>query len=398
MPKKFYDELLFLTNKIKEMKTCPTCGALYENGKCLFCKNKNIELETYLDDLKGLLKKININDELFFLLKSLSKDVKISFIQDYLDNYPKDFKEIYFDLKEKALKEIPLNEEETKQFELLSLSYQDYLDNDDLFYLIFKSTITKTQNFSYDFYKKIIIAFMEKEMAKYVSKPQCIIKNKIGKDKDEMKIVKGTTSGTIITLDESVIKDLYDGYIEGFFTIFHELTHIKQYQRQRITKFISYQDLVQIKESILNFYNDGFYDENYDVLSYENEARAEAIIRTIRFIKKLDLHIIEEESLREEIQDELQKNENEQRFFVNHVESLDNIFDDFIKGMPEELKKFPQLNVEYLIEDDKVRRKNPDELIRDFQQIDFSAADERSILGIKYLYRKLIHKDESRKR
>ena len=42
--------------------------------------------------------------------------------------------------------------------------------------------------------------------------------------------------------------------------------------------------------------------------------------------------------------------------------TLDEIFDDLIKTHPELLQKYPQLNVEYLVENNSVRRKNIEEL------------------------------------
>ncbi len=54
-------------------------------------------------------------------------------------------------------------------------------------------------------------------------------------------------------------------------TLFHEMIHVRQYQRRK-DKYISIYDMILLKDYILSDACRKFYDDNYFLLSIENQA------------------------------------------------------------------------------------------------------------------------------
>ena len=172
----------------------------------------------------------------------------------------------------------------------------------------------------------------------------------------------------IIRINESVIKDIYDNnYILELVTIFHELRHIGQNIAIDTGEF-NEEILIFIKDEILRdlCHKEGFdyYRENYKYLASEIDAEANGLYYMIIFIEQvigLNLKNDVKNSLNNDINSMLKKS-NLIRRINGKEDDINTLFDYYIKEHPKYLKTYPQLNIEYIVDNGTVRRKNSSEL------------------------------------
>lgn len=223
---------------------------------------------------------------------------------------------------------------------------------------------------TYETFEQLLKRYVEKFMKFFCHtienyNPLCFILPLEGKS--------GTSSGnTTVEIDTEVCKRLYDNAdIYSVIVIYHELWHIVQNVMIK-SGFFFENNMLVLKENLIceyenrNYKTDTYYHNNYQNISFEVDARDFSISWTILLLAKVSL------SLSNETLKDLNKNYVmdtgilERKIIIDGKEeykTVDEIFDEVIKLNPEYLDLYPQLKVEYIKEDNSVRRKTKDELI-----------------------------------
>lgn len=201
----------------------------------------------------------------------------------------------------------------------------------------------------------------------------------------------------VLVISDSVIKNIYDGYLDDLEVIFHELNHFKI--KYEILDSVINKDTCRIVKEMLireerhdpfnelgslkslkckpSYVNDCYYDDNYMNYSEEVVARISASNDLILFIK---LFVIFAKRDNEQINKALDKileemiKEDKIRY-ANHIRDFnrdlsfnsnyldfDEAFDILVKYNPKWLE-YPQISIEYYVdENNKVKKKNIDQL------------------------------------
>ena len=108
-----------------------------------------------------------------------------------------------------------------------------------------------------------------------------------------------------------------------------------------------------------------YYQNNYDYVKTEKDANLFAY-QSVKFsLKRLDLTLSENKlkSLEEENNLQLEQKENNIRKYNGEEVDFYDLFDKTIISNPEWLEKYPQLNIEYLLDNGMVRRKTKEEFV-----------------------------------
>lgn len=234
---------------------------------------------------------------------------------------------------------------------------------------------------SYNELNDAIISFVRKIMFSYLEdtefhkdKVSCVIK-KLSSS------FKGTfdDENNVITINEEVVHDIYNGNIISMSTIFHELEHFKTKYDIKLGRVSV--DLIRcIKERLLREKSlepfkmvgnvDNYYECNYKVFSDEKLAEINATTDLCFFILKTGITISKQQL--QELKDihdlNTIQNQNYLRdlrlniYFNNNFLDFEKAFDIMIKSNPEWLK-FSQLNIEYYIDKNgEVRKRTKEEL------------------------------------
>ena len=163
-----------------------------------------------------------------------------------------------------------------------------------------------------------------------------------------------------IEINENLINDFYNNQSTKLFeTLIHEIEHLHQFCN--IEKGMVSHDIINmIKDKILSDELDGYYENNYQNISYEVDARVVGRKGMIDYFKALGYKL--------NIQ-ELEEKQNLNRIHNNKIDNLNNIFNVYIIDHPELVKKYPQLLLEYEIKNNKVIRKSFQQMINDFEII-----------------------------
>lgn len=234
-------------------------------------------------------------------------------------------------------------------------------------------------------------------------------------------------SNNFLVINECVIKELYDGDIEQFIAIFHELNHFKVKYDISLSEIND--DIVRIvKEKLIRessrdpfneigsiksikkgyiYVNDDYYGDNYKLYSGEVYANIKAqedylfMLKSITNNPDIQADIIN--FFQSEYKGTLEKNkkyyDNHQRDFRSNFKfnsfflSYEEAFDLLIKNNPDWLQ-YPQIAIEYYKDDNGiVHKRNESELIdlfnntENLQQKDY----------IKFLIEKNDKKDNNKK-
>jgi len=273
----------------------------------------------------------------------------------------------------------------------------------DLLYTSFVNY--KSHNFSlsflieYDEFKRIMYEFILNIMKKFIEnndiKDKCMVSIC-----DLPKNIKGFFRRTdnFLMINEQVIKDIYNGNIEEFIPIFHELNHFKinyeiqfgiiNYDISRILKERLIREVssdpynekgtYKTKKSSNIYTNDDYYKDNYVNYSEEVVANIEAkknlgmLLQCIASSRgKLDEEVIGfvNEYLSEVLDEENKKYSNHIRDLNNNILFNDNYLDfesafDFLVKYNSNWLDYPQISVEYFIDEQGVvKKRNTNELI-----------------------------------
>lgn len=173
-----------------------------------------------------------------------------------------------------------------------------------------------------------------------------------------------------VTFNKECIEDLYNGLVYTLSTYFHELCHIKQAIEFHLGLFRN--NIVDmIKDTVIFYYElkkygtKKYYKINYYNISFEVEAHNQGIDSAIEFLNKHGLNCYD--SLFDVLRNSWPTSNNKERTIeedgVMVTKTLDEVFDKIIVDCPEFLEKYPQLTIQYVNDEDGVRKRTKEELV-----------------------------------
>lgn len=370
------EEVIELCKKIKLCSTsCQLCGGTIENCSCIYCGKKSEELEELTNRLTEKIAFLKQEENLDYIpvckafnyLYSI-KNFKIEDVNDILNkaNYDKKLEEELEKIVNKEDKSIDITKEEYELVNLLLINgdIKQYKINWCNFFI--KSLTNKKFHIEYEDLEKMIIMYSEELMkdACHIDEAKCTIE--VFKEKDR----HGEANKNIIHIDRNEFDDLYqnfnaDNMFKIFNTIFHEVTHVNQYSR-RMRNNISFYDSIMIKDFILRNSLKDYYDDNYYLSTEEIEAFIEGYRTALNYTEFMGLKISDElkrdESYRVEGFKKVVTNLN-RKYQGNYI-PIDNLFHDVVTL--DMLKEYTILQLEYVVENDCVRRKTLEELDEEY--------------------------------
>ena len=227
---------------------------------------------------------------------------------------------------------------------------------------------------SYHDFEKEIIKFVETYMRALCKNiyytPLCLVKENLSVD--------GMAIGTDeIIINKKIIESLMNGGKLSLIVLFHELAHIQQ--NIQIKKGVSTPNIIRyIKDKLLDEYQDkenkefgiysynkifNFYEINYENESSEIDANLNAILLTEQFFMKNNIDYTEDNDTLNIYFEKMIKRKNRKRNltyccnFNSYYLTLDEAFDVAIKYNSEWLERYPQLKVEYELNNGLVEKK-----------------------------------------
>lgn len=316
---------------------CPHCGGRgYNDGKCMWCGVKN----DVLDEIMGLIKPFKTVDEYYetVILKNIKNNIILSEEEDKI---------LYLLLKYDMVNESSLEDGR-----------------------IIINILNKNKIISYDTFEFLIIRSTQYAMKEINNGrikpyfPNVYI--------SELDGAGGNTySYECITFDKKGIEDLYKGSIDTLSIYFHELRHVKQEIEISLGAFSN--DIIDmIKDKVIKDYEfekygtKRYYDINYFNISFEVDAHHNGIDMVKALLNKYKFDYLV--SYAEVLRNAWPVNSNRlERMVENNgvmvTKTLDEVFDGVIVDAPHYLEKYPQLAIEYIKEDNEVRKRTKEELV-----------------------------------
>lgn len=339
---------------------CKWCGAPIKGEICEWCKSK-------IDDDRL---------KIYYQTEELHKD--------YNEN-----------IRKKILRSEPLSKNEDETFKTLldyNMIKNEEFDGEFILYNI----LLQNKIISYDTFSSLIKKFVEKTM-QLVTKG---INEKMVKDLVyvDIKDLKHNFAGSAIEhhfylFDPKTIQNLYQGDINAFITITHEMYHgvhdimIKSGEVHEVLIQIIKENIIRKTESKYNDINDSYYFKNYKSLASEIFADQSAINLVEHFLNYCNLKV--KDGFFEEKRNRFDKYISNQNRIVTidgeeKIMTVDEIFEDIISDHPEFLEEYSQLNLEYIKDGDKVRKKTKKELKETLDALE----KEDAIIYVQHLLNK----------
>lgn len=366
------EEIIDLCKEIKSCGTkCKSCGGTIKNCSCSYCGKKSEELEQLVSKLSEKLDILKKDDDLnyapvcqlFNYLYNI-KDFHIPEVDEILGkaNYGSKLEHELEKIvaKENSSQNISVSEYELVDFLLLNGNLKNYKINWCNF--LIKALANKKFHIEYEDLEKLLIMYSEELLnEKYqIDNAKCIIESFPKKEQH------GKARKNKMHIDKDLVNKLYqnfngDNMFKVFNAIFHEATHVSQYFR-RINNNISFYDLILTKDYILRNYLNDYYDNNYYLSSEEIEAHIEGYQTALSHADFLGLTISDEIKKEESYKIENLKKiiTNLNRKYQGNYVSIDDLIQKILS--PEMLKEYPQLQLEYVIENGYIRRKTLEEV------------------------------------
>ena len=350
--------------------TCSKCGGKVENDACMHCGAKD------------------------FTIDMINKLIKP---QDNINNY------YIKNIRLKIAKGQFLDKKEDIVFSLLldnNLIKDESLDDARILSFI----IDGKKIISYNTFKVLMMRSAEKSMRqinndcikKYT--PHARIRNLDGANGSAFDINN-------VSFNELIIKELYEGYIYPLTTYYHELVHIKQSIEIELGH-VSYDLVAMIKDKVISDYElklnktNNYYKRNYYNISFEKDAHLKGIKMAQQLMSNLGYKNLNEyfdkvRRLWPEDNNTLDRVVEDKDNGVLITVIQDEIFDKVIANNPGYLKRFPQLNFEYVNENGNVRKRTKNEL----NKIIMNYMDNEEVLAyLQKLINKIDEKQEVIKR
>lgn len=369
-------EIINVCKKIKSISKCSACGGSIKQDTCIFCGTKNNELTELISRLDNLINSfrsqvdisnIIVTNNLFNHLYSIN-DLEIQSVNQLLSvvNYHNLLEEQFQGITKKINNGDKLSKEDYDFlcFFLINNQFKDSLKLGVVNVLI-KGIAKKECSFDIDALEEIVRIFVEES-----------IKNVMGLKYPHCQIVEYNNERTCgsalygnIFISKAQIKHLVEGKLTYLLrTLFHEMIHVRQYQRRK-DRYISIYDMILLKDKILSDASRKFYDDNYFLLSIENQAFMNESKETLDYLEKLEITPSKEEL--DDINKDYEYHKNfcgaTIRIWENVPCELDTLFDKSIYNSPSVLNQYPQLTLEYIIDGNLVRRKNKKEIESEYK-------------------------------
>lgn len=393
-----------LINKIKNQRKCPKCGGSYVISTCSSCFFKNQELENDIKKLENALASSNLAKKQNFTeliepyqslmcIKSLNIPIVDRVLQN--SNYLSFYNEYINNLNNKIENNKELN---LKDYEFFKWYLDDKLSIDEkenfrLISLLIKAYFERKVTFSDEEKLKYIVMFVENTLKIQTNRDyKCHID-----DKSDERNASINRIGDVI-IYQNCLNDFnnYDAF-SFFTTLFHECIHAVQFYLWNSNQ-VSFNSLFQIKDYLLDIIPN-YYQDNYQFLLTEVEAFLNEGIIALDYMQRFKYQITKDMIEKKEKNEEIfNKNQNQFMRKVNgEYDDLFHLFDKYVKDFPKWLIKFPMLNIEYIVEDNKVRRKKLSELQEDYASKKYfkGANDEQIEYCYKYLLEEAKKIDEN---
>lgn len=370
------EEIINVCKKIKSISKCSTCGGSIKQDTCIFCGTKNNELTELISRLNSLINSfrsqvdisnIIVTNNLFNHLYSIN-NLEIQSVNKLLSdvNYHNLLEEQFQVITKKINNGDKLSKEDYDFlcFFLINNQFKDSLKLGVVNVLI-KGIVNKECNFDISSLEEIVKTFVEEG-----------IKNVIGLKYTHCKIVeyddKRTCGSALygnVYVNKAQIRHLADGKLTYLLrTLFHEMIHVRQYQRRK-DRCISIYDMILLKDEILSDASRKYYEDNYYLLTMENQAFMSESKETLDYMEQLGIIPSKEEL--DDINKDYEYHKNfcgaTIRIWEDVLCELDTLFDKSIYNSPSVLNQYPQLSLEYIIDGNIVRRKNKKEIESEYE-------------------------------
>lgn len=370
------EEIINVCKKIKSISKCSACGGSIKQDTCIFCGAKNNELTELISRLNSLINSfrsqvdisnIIVTNNLFNHLYSIN-NLEIQSVNKLLSdvNYHNLLEEQFQVITKKINNGDKLLQEDYDFlcFFLINNQFKDSLKLGVVNVLI-KGIVNKECNFDISSLEEIVKTFVEEG-----------IKNVIGLKYTHCKIVeyddKRTCGSALygnVYVNKAQIRHLADGKITYLLrTLFHEMIHVRQYQRRK-NRCISIYDMILLKDKILSDASRKYYEDNYYLLTTENQAFMSESKEALDYMEQLGIIPSKEEL--DDINKDYEYHKNFCGATIRICEDvpceLDTLFDKSIYNSPSISNQYPQLSLEYIIDGNIVRRKNKKEIESEYK-------------------------------
>ncbi len=389
----YYKKIEHIVDKVARNK-CIYCGStMFTNGICDYCGNRNEkdtdliqDLEKELDDFLRQVGQYDfdsmpINCFFTYLVPVMNRSEKVarvlntySYPQKYYDTLEKFYSKI------KGVSPIHISAEEAfiLKTELLfgKISPQDeaYREQIIMCLYFFLKNLHIANIIGYEAFCELIKKYVAVNITAETSKcyvGTCQIEEKLTTIEEEKQgyIVYGTSFKNVIRLLEQKIKDLfYNADYDLLLTIFHELVHTVQ-------SYYSYMHYDIYRDKILASLIPEYYDDNYNLLSYEVQARIIAYKRYVILLESLGLKEKINPAYKRAYEDDCELMNNHMRIVTdeqgNKVKvNIREYFDIRIVCETQIFTRFPELSILYTIEEGKVVPKPYDELVTEAELVE----------------------------
>lgn len=363
--------------------TCCSCGSLVdlESGRCLHCESESKGAQkqaerldnilSYYGDIDFILSYRNSYNLLMFyqfskrhFYRPLDDFLKKNLIQQQLE-------EFIYKVNETLLEGNVLSKEDDVILGNI-LELDEELSRKVLISNIIKSVLVKKPLVSCSTFVSAVREMVIKTMQDDLNHgrfpyyhPSCEIvhfeDNRLHGDTDCLYLIR---------IGYSDLEDVYHGNMDSFVVVFHELFHVKEGLDILAGEF--YEDLIpKIMEHVI-FEIDlkkgrsfGYYNKNYKFLTIEKDANVNGYISFFRYLDSLQIGLKEEyvKKTRDFIEKELQLKKNLMRdlsevsYLSDDELELEEVFLLVSKEEDDILRKYPQLEVGYVIENNQLRKK-----------------------------------------
>lgn len=365
------NEIIDVCREINKIPKCSCCGGEYIQDTCSSCDTKNPLLTELISRLNSLiiefrnqvdLKNITDANELFNNLYNLNRYQIPSVNQILIDtNYYEILKEHSKNLIEKIVNNEKLQQEDYSflSFLLINNHLNDKIKL-GIIDVLYKAIYNKEYNVDLQTAEKIVKIFMEKSIETMfgIKSKHCYI------SEDKEKENYGSSFYGNVAIDRNVVREFINGNSMNLFeTYFHEITHVNQFVRSK-NAYVSEKDMTILKDFILGKSDRKYYYDNYVFLSGENQAFLDSSVLALQYMKKLGISPTKEDLEKIEINRKFHEQffSLTSRMYKDEIHDLNDLFDSYIFDNPKVLGEYPQLLLEYTVDENKVRRKNREEI------------------------------------
>ena len=376
---------------------CNDCGGSYtKEATCVYCGKENSQLKDNLKKLEEIFSDnksddISIENNMLLSLKYL----EIDYINDHLEeiDYEYMIKAKIEELRNKLIMGGDIFEDDYKVMDAVKRIGTDE-DKDLLSKFIFLNQSAGKISFPYDYVEFAVRHITENYLKDYYQiNTKCRIEDDLG--------CSAFAIGNDVVIDRKHVDSFYESRDPMILVmLIHESCHVyqnaimkKDYQSVDARTTLAPFYLLEAKDKVLSYLDRGYYHDNYDNLTFENEAYAEGYIQARDWYMQYGLEL-SGEYIENKIQELKSKMNNFYRVYDGKKRSLIDIFEDVIVDHPEMLDNYPILKVEYKIEDKKVIRKSDEEFLMEKLETKNDALYDSLIAQTKLLQREKEHTKE----